>query len=81
MDDEIQKHLASRVAGDEVKKLSQIYVARALADNLAKNHAGIIKIGFALVLGGLSVLHQYSNRTMIKTYLDRLVNELWGKVH
>lgn len=81
MDEEIQKHLATKVAGEEIKKLSQIYVARAFDNNLSKNHEGIVKIGFALVLGGLSVLRQYSNRTMIKNYLDKLVNELWEKVH
>lgn len=81
MDEEIRKYLATRVVGEEIKKLAEIYTTRALADNLAKNHEGIIKIGFGLVLGGLSILRQYNSRKKILEYLTKLVDELWEKVH
>lgn len=81
MDEKLRKHLATRVAGEEIRKLSQIYVTRALADNIAKSHEGTVKIGFALVLGGLSVLRQYGSRKAILGYLMKLVDELWEKVH
>ncbi len=81
-DEELDKRLLhNRIAGEQIKKLSQIYVAKAFDMNKDKSHEAVVRIGMALVLGGMSVLKEYTHRPGIEGWVNHLIGEIWGKLH